>query len=331
MKKLPLLFASFALFAVHFSNAALPELPQPATSFGATLAEGWLYIYGGNTGKAHEFHRDCVKGDFFRLKLPDGTAWEQLPGGTALLSSSLVAHEGKIIRIGGMNARNAKGEKNDLHSTTEVMRFDPATQKWDALPALPEARSSHDAVVVGDTLYVGGGWRLVGDDGDGAAATWENTLLSLDLKAPDKGWQKKAQPFERRAIAAVADGKRLWFFGGMDSHDKPSRAVDWCDLATGDWGKGPDLPEGPMAGFGVAGCLGDGRVLSSPLSGKISALGADGKAWEEIATLSPARFFHRLLPMTDGRLIAVGGSNKQGQVRTLEIISLNQTPTASLP
>ena len=117
----------------------------------------------------------------------------------------------------------------------------------------------------------------------------------------------------------------------MDSKDEPSRAVDWFEPATGVWGKAADLADGPMAGFGIAGCAAGGRVLASPLSGKISALSADGKAWEEIATLSPARFFHRLLPMTDGRLIAVGGSNKQGQVRTLEIISLNQTPTASLP
>ena len=119
---------------------------------------------GGNIGKAHEFNRDCVKGDFFRLKLT---------GGTALLSVSLVAPEGKIIRIGGMNARNPGGEKNDLHSTAEVMRFDPTTQQWQALPPLPEPRSSHDAVILGDTLYVGGGWKLAGDD---ANAVWQNTL-----------------------------------------------------------------------------------------------------------------------------------------------------------
>ncbi len=325
MKLLRSTFALCALFAVT-SSAELPPLPQPATSFGAALADGFLYVYGGNTGKAHEFDRECVKGDFFRLKLPDGTAWEKLPGGTALLSVSLVAHEEKIIRVGGLNARNAKGEKNDLHSTAEVMRFDPATQTWDALPPLPEARSSHDAVIVGDKIYVGGGWRLAGDDGEGAEATWEKNLLSLDLKSLDKGWQKQAQPFERRAIATVADGKRLWFLGGMDGADEPSRAVDWCEIATGEWGKGPDLPDGSMAGFGIAGCFADGRVLASPLSGKISTLSADGKSWEEIAKLTPARFFHRLLPMADGRLVAVGGSNRKGHIRELELVSLNAAP-----
>ena len=321
------LFASLALFAIPApadeTPSTLPELPQPATSFGAALADGWLYVYGGNTGKAHEFNRDCVKGDFFRLKLPDGTAWEKLPGGTALLSVSLVAHDGKIIRIGGMNARNAGGEKNDLHSTAEVMRFDPATRQWEALPPLPEPRSSHDAVIAGDTLYVGGGWKLAGDDGEGANAAWTQTLLTLDLKAPAKGWQSQAQPFQRRAIAAVANAGRLWFLGGMDSKDEPSRAVDWFEPASGQWGKGPDLPDGSMAGFGIAGCTARDRVLASPLSGKISALSADGKQWEEIAKLNPARFFHRLLPITDGQLVAVGGSNRQGHIRKLELVSLD--------
>jgi hypothetical protein len=329
MKSLLLSLLALPLLA----HAGLPELPQPATSFGATLAGGWLYTYGGNTGKAHEFNRECVKGDFFRLKLPGaasrtatGTAWETLPGGTPLLSSSLVTHGGKVIRIGGMNARNEAGAKNDLHSTDEVMRFDPATQKWEALPPLPEPRSSHDAVVVGDTLYVGGGWKLAGDDGDGAHATWLKTALTLDLRDPARGWKSLPQPFERRALAAVAQGGRIWFLGGMNSADEPSRAVDWWEPATGQWGKGPDLPDGSMAGFGIAGCAAGGKVLASPLSGKISALSADGSAWSEVAALDPARFFHRLLALTDDRLVAVGGSNRKGHIRALEIISFNPNP-----
>jgi outer membrane protein assembly factor BamB len=316
----------FTLAFYSAAHAALPPLPQPATSFGAAIAGDWLYVYGGNTGKAHEFNRECVKGDFFRLKLPDGAAWEALPGGTPLLSSSLVAHEGKVIRLGGMNARNEKGAKNDLHSTDEVLRYDPATQQWEKLPPLPEPRSSHDAVVVGDTLYVGGGWTLAGDDGDGAAGVWQKTALALDLRNPASGWKTQPQPFQRRALAAVAHGDRIWFLGGMNSSDEPSRAVDWWEPQTGAWGKGPDLPDGSMAGFGIAGCAAGGKVLASPLSGKISALSADGSKWEEIAKLDPARFFHRLLPLADGRLVAVGGSNRKGHVRELELVSLDAKP-----
>jgi len=189
-----LLFASCALFFVPWGARAetpLPPIPQAATSFGATLTDGWLYFYGGNTGKAHEFNKDCVKGDFFRLQLPAGTAWETLPGGQALLSSSLIGYEGKVIRIGGLNARNEKGAKSDLHSTDEVVSYDPKTLKWDALTPLPEPRSSHDSAIVGHVLYVGGGWKLSGDDGDGTHSKWHDTLLTFDLQSPDQGWKSQ--------------------------------------------------------------------------------------------------------------------------------------------
>jgi outer membrane protein assembly factor BamB len=326
------LFASCALFVLPrgtHADSALPPIPQPATSFGAAIADRWLYIYGGNTGKAHEFNRECVKGDFFRLQLPAGESWEKLPGGLALLSSSLVSYEGKVIRLGGMNARNEKGAKNDLHSTNEVMRFDPAAQKWDTLPPLPEPRSSHDATILDHVLYLGGGWTLSGDDGEGVHSKWQDTLLTIDLRALDKGWKTQPQPFQRRAIAAVAQGGRIWFIGGMDSHDEPSRAVDWFEPATGKWGKGPELPDGTMAGFGIAAVEQGGQLYVSPLSGKVSKLSTDGTKWEETTQLKPARFFHRLLPLADGRLIAVGGSNRKGHVTELELVSLEAQPAAT--
>lgn len=323
-----LLILSLPSFA---ESSGLPPIPQPATSFGAAIANGSLYVYGGNTGKAHEFNKECVKGDFFRLELPSGKAWEKLPGGQPLLSSSLVSYDGRVIRIGGMSAHNEKGVKNDLHSTDEVVCFDPAKRQWEAMAKLPEARSSHDAVVLGHTLYVGGGWKLSGDDGDGAKSKWHDTLLTLDLSAPEKGWQSQPQPFQRRALAAVAQGGRIWFIGGMDSHDEPARTVDWFEPTTGQWGKGPDLPDGAMAGFGVAACEQGGKLYVSPLSGEVLTLSADGKQWEKVTKLNPPRFFHRLLPLVDGRLAAVGGSNRKGHVTEIELVSIDSKAQEAAP
>ncbi|MHA3774263.1 outer membrane protein assembly factor BamB family protein [Verrucomicrobiota bacterium sgz303538] len=305
--------------------AELPVLPQPATSFGAAVADGWLYVYGGNTGKAHEFHRDCIKGDFFRVKLPDGAAWEALPGDAPLLGAAMAEYGGKVYRIGGMQALNAKGEKNQLRSTTFAVQFHPDTQRWESLPPLPEPRSSHDIAVDGDTLYVGGGWKLAdGNDGE-----WHKTLLTLNLREPEKGWKSRPAPFQRRAIAAVAHAGRIWFLGGMDSEDKPSRAVDWFEPKTGEWGKGPELPDGPMAGFGMAACSAGGALLTSPLSGAVYALSADEKNWEEVARLAKPRFFHRLLPTADGRVVAVGGSSRSSQILEPEFLSV-KSKTAAL-
>ncbi|MEI9894054.1 MAG: hypothetical protein WDN28_09250 [Chthoniobacter sp.] len=62
-----LLLAACGLFLLPPGSraaSALPPIPQPATSFGAAITDGWIYTYGGNTGKAHEFNKECVKGRF---------------------------------------------------------------------------------------------------------------------------------------------------------------------------------------------------------------------------------------------------------------------------
>ena len=152
------------LFSAPVLRAELPPLPQPVTSFGAAVLGEWLYVYGGNTGKAHEFHLDSITRDLLRIKLPDGSAWESLGKDTPLLGPPMTVHGGTIYRIGGLQALNAKGEKNDLRSSAEVKRLAPEAHRWEVLAPLPEPRSSHDVAILDDVLYVGGGWRLNGGD-----------------------------------------------------------------------------------------------------------------------------------------------------------------------
>jgi hypothetical protein len=183
------------------------------------------------------------------LSLADGFTWEELPSATPAQSPALVVHAGTLVRIAGMRAVNAPDAKADLRSLDEVARFDPVQKLWLPLPALPEARSSHDAIVVGHTLHVVGGWKL---DGESEKAKWHNTRLTLDLSNPNADWISHPQPFQRRALAVVATATHLYALGGMDDSDSTSDAVDVLDLATGQWTKGPAIPGGGrMRGFGA--------------------------------------------------------------------------------
>jgi outer membrane protein assembly factor BamB len=316
--------ASVLLASPAFSSGEtppLPPMPEPVTSFGAAIAGGALYFYGGNSGKAHEYNRECVKGDFFRLPMPDGTAWEKLEGGPPLLSCALVSDGGMLIRIGGLSARNDRGAPNDLHSTDEVMVYDPGAARWQATAKLPVPRSSHDAAILDHVIYVGGGWDFSESAGADTKPRWSDVLLTLDLRAAAEGWKSRPQPFQRRSLAVVAQGGRIWFIGGLERDGELSRLVDWFDPAAGQWGKGPELPDDTMGGFGVAACEQQGKLFVSPYSGKILTLSGDGAQWIEIGKLTTPRFFHRLLPLLDGRLIAVGGSNQKGHVAQLEVYS----------
>jgi hypothetical protein len=131
-----------------------PLLLEPVSSFGAASTGDWLYVYSGHIGRTHEHSRDNLWLGFARLNLLDGRTWETLPPGRPLQGLAFVAHGSELALVGGLSARNAKDEPADLYSVDEVAAFDPLTRAWRSLPPLPEPRSSHDAVVVGDALYV---------------------------------------------------------------------------------------------------------------------------------------------------------------------------------
>jgi hypothetical protein len=48
--------------------------------------------------------------------------------------------------------------------------------------------------VIGDKLFVVGGWKL---DGKGTAGAWHDTALVLDLAAEKPAWKSFPQPFKR--------------------------------------------------------------------------------------------------------------------------------------
>lgn len=303
-----------------------PPLPLPVTSFGAVVADRALYLYGGHAGERHVYSADTVSGALHRLDLHPGGGWTALPGGEPLQGTALVAHGSRLYRVGGMAARNGPDEKHDLHSSATVARFDPAAGRWAELPPLPAARSSHDAAVIGDRLYVGGGWRLSGSAG---RAEWATTVAVLDLAAAAPQWSEMPQPFQRRGLALAVLGDRLFFLGGMNSSNEPVNSVDILDTRTGAWSAGPELPRGRLKGFGNAAAVAGGRLFVSGRSGEVFALSADGTAWETVAKLAKPRFFHRLVALNDHTLLALGGEDDAGKIAEIEVIPVGPRVAAA--
>ena len=71
---------------------------------------------------------------------------------TASASVSTRLAEARVTRVGGMLAPETGADRSQLTSSNLVQRFHSMSQEWSDLPPLPEPRSSHDAVVVGDQL-----------------------------------------------------------------------------------------------------------------------------------------------------------------------------------
>ena len=104
-------------------RSALPPLPEPLSSFGAVVADGWLYIYGGHTGTEHEHSAANLSNHFRRIRFWHGrhAAVGRIADANAAAGTALVSHDGKVYRVGGMNARNATpDDEEDLHSIGRV-------------------------------------------------------------------------------------------------------------------------------------------------------------------------------------------------------------------
>lgn len=303
---------------VAAKGTELPPLPKPVASLGAVACDGHLYVYGGHAGKTHSYDTLSVLGTFHRLKLDGGTKWEELPGGPILQGMNLANHGGKVYRVGGMTPKNEPGQPADTHSTKACAAFDPKAGKWEPLPDLPAGRSSHDVVVVGDTLVVVGGWE---QKGKGEKSVWHDTALTFDLKAKNAKWQSLPQPFKRRALTAAAVGTKVYVIAGLGA-EKTDRQVDILDVATGKWATGPKLPGDDRVAFSPAAAVVNGKLVVNTNAGPLYRLTDTGDAWEKVGEAGVTRHVARLIPHGTDSVILVGGAGGGGNVAEVEVIKL---------
>ena len=122
------------LFATALAIAAEPtpttkkwelSFPDATASLGACVVDGHLYVHGGHTGATHQYSRDNHSKHFLRVNLSSPEAkWEKLPVETNCQGFGMVAHAGRIYRIGGSQATNAKDAPSNLRSLASCSVFD---------------------------------------------------------------------------------------------------------------------------------------------------------------------------------------------------------------
>ncbi|MBI1831475.1 MAG: hypothetical protein HYR84_08500 [Planctomycetes bacterium] len=293
-----------------------PPMPEAFSSFGAAVCDGYVYVYGGHIGKTHTYSTAAVTGKFRRLNLADPKAWEELASGVGIQGLALVAHQGKLYRIGGMQPRNKPDDDADSISIASAEMFDPKLGKWATLPDLPAGRSSHDATVVGDRIVIVGGWQL---HGQGKKSVWHDTTLVMDLSKHPLKWESIPQPFKRRALNVAALDGKVYVVGGMGP-DGMHKAVDILDLKSRQWSQGPALPGPARNGFTPAVCANAGKLYASPADGKLYRLSAKHDAWDNFGVLEKQRLVHRIVPAGAHSLLVLGGASQAGNVAHVEAI-----------
>ena len=308
--------------SVEVDDSLYPSIPEEVTSFGAAICNGELYMYGGHTGDAHHYDNESQASTLWQLPLDGSSKWNAVATGPRVQGLAMVSSGGKLYRIGGFTAKNESDEEHDLWSQSNVASFDPTTKQWTELPPLPEPRSSFDAAVLDGEIYVVGGWTMAGD----ADSKWLDTAYRMDPSASEPSWEPLAQPpFTRRALSIAAHNGKIYVMGGMTSKGEPSRRVDIYDRDSDSWTQGPELLGETMDGFGSSSFATGGRLYATTYQGLLQRLAEDGSSWELVAELPSDRFFHRMLPIDDSKLITLGGASmSSGKFGAIEVISIQR-------
>ncbi|TDC24033.1 kelch motif-containing protein, partial [Kribbella albertanoniae] len=225
----------------------------------------------------------------------------------------------------------AGGTSTDGRALASAELFDPATRKWTAVPSMSEARTDHQAVLIGEQVLVIGGRRPTGDTQSAPIAfceifnpadkTW---TVTADLTAPRSGHQ----------ATLLADGGVL-VTGGDASGVAVARRFDPASQRTaevyrdGVWKRVKDLPTGRSHHHSIRIASGEVVVIGGS-TGPAHDAGFRSvlvyhpakDTWRSTGPLGTGRtdFAAALLP--DGRLLVAGGIERSTvSVSTAELFT----------
>jgi len=116
-----------------------------------------MYVYGGHITQPASEYFHSVKNDLYEYNLKT-REWREIPmeeNAPRRTEHTAVVYKDNMIVFGGYSG-NGNGYENS------VMSLSFETKEWTQVATQgesPSARSAHTAVVVGDSMYVFGGWN----------------------------------------------------------------------------------------------------------------------------------------------------------------------------
>jgi N-acetylneuraminic acid mutarotase len=149
-------------------------------------------------------------------------AWVSLaPLLTPRQEVAVTALNGKLYVIGGLAGETA---------LSSVEEFDPETNRWRFVSALPQPVHHTAAVTIGNSIYVIGGYRSVAFDPTSDVYQYEVLL--------DRWTQVASLPSPRGALAAAAIDGKIYAVGGAPTF----RDLVVYDPSTDRWTALPPMP-----------------------------------------------------------------------------------------
>lgn len=251
-----------------------------------------------------------------------GTWKAMTPAPTKRTEVSAAAVNGKIYVIGGFNEPSLSNLK-DLTISTAVEEYDPSTDRWTTKSPLPVGTHHTGIGVVGDELYVIGGFTK------SFLSVWGPTATVYQYSPKTDAWSERApMPTMRGALAVAQVGDKFLAIGGYDGSGN-SAAVEEYDPATNTWTARASLPT-PRDHLAAA-TVGErvyaiGGRLNRDYSHNLAITEAYDPAtdrWTRVADLPTARS-GITAGVIDGTIYVLGGESPEGTYPTNEAYAAQQ-------
>ncbi|HZB75830.1 MAG TPA: kelch repeat-containing protein [Solirubrobacteraceae bacterium] len=246
----------------------------------------------------------------------DSPGWREEPSLPAPRDENrAVVLDGKVYLAGGTEKLLEYGKPSDVpgvkeyvraQSVDELMRFDPATRRFEQLAPMPE-RLNHVSMVTHDgRIYVVGGLGDVLFGADVRREMWEYD------PAADRWRDMPAMPTARGAASAGVIGDTLYVAGGVGENGRVLGTVEAFDFTTGRWERRADMPTArEHAAYAVADdrlYVFGGRTPANDAITVVEAYEPEADRWRRAAPL-PQRAGSFEAVVVDGYVVTVGGDS----------------------
>lgn len=274
---------------------ALAEAPTSRGEVSAARIGDVVYVVGGFDAAGHT--SSVVQR--LNLRTQRWSSVAAMP--QALNHMSAISYRGQLYVVGGYGSPG----DSSTSATRGFWRYDPAGNRWSAMPDAPVARAAAGAAVLGHRLYVAGGRN------DATSALSSLAIFDFETGRWTLG---PSLVHPREHVAAVAADGSIWLLGGralgLGSFTYAERytpgAAAWQEMAP--------LPvarsgfQAVVAGGGIVVVGGEDGTQTVP---EVDRYNLRAGKWSRLADLPVAR--HGLGVVSDGPLVfAIDGGPQAG-------------------
>ncbi len=274
---------------------ALSEAPTARGEVSAARIGDTVYVVGGFDAAGHT--SSVVQR--LNLRTQRWSSVAAMP--EALNHMSAVSYRGQLYVVGGY----ASPGDSSTAATRGFWRYDPAGNRWSAMPDAPVARAAAGAAVLGHRLYVAGGRN------DTTSALSSLAIFDFDTGHWTLG-PSLAHP--REHVAAVAARGSIWLLGGRALGLGSFTYAERYTPGASAWQEMAPLPvarSGFQAVVATGGIVVVGGEDGTQTVGEVDRYSLTAGRWSRLADLPVAR--HGLGVVADGPLVfAIDGGPQAG-------------------